>query len=96
MDNSAININVTADDFDSVITFDDETQWSTPDPQKNLPFNPSSSPWLYGTYHETSVVNASITYNFEGERLSIYIHSDELIYLFPPRTDPVRVRGLRS
>lgn len=82
MDNSAVNINVTVDDFDSVITFQDEAQWSTPDPTKNLPFNPSSSPWLYGTYHQTGVVNASLTFNFEGVQASICLCRCPDIFVF--------------
>jgi hypothetical protein len=62
-----MNVNVTVDDFDSVILFSDESQWFTPDPSKNLPFDPAKSPWLDGTYHLTSIVNASFSFNFEGE-----------------------------
>ncbi|KAF9506400.1 hypothetical protein BS47DRAFT_1367411 [Hydnum rufescens UP504] len=41
-----MNVNVTVDDFESVILFSDESQWFTSDPSKNLPFDPAKSPWL--------------------------------------------------
>jgi hypothetical protein len=66
MDPNAVNVNVTIDDFDPFLTFEDESQWTTPNPQENLPFDPSKSPWLDGTYHLTNVTNATLSLEFEG------------------------------
>jgi len=71
-DPSAVNQNITIDDFDSVITYADQSEWSTPDPSKIISFNQSSTPWREGTYHLTSVVNASFTFNFEGPMIFVY------------------------
>jgi len=70
MDPSAVNQNITVDDFDSVVTYTDQGQWSTPNPQ--LLSNTSTTPWFDGTYHLTNVTNASFTFNFEGPTLFIY------------------------
>lgn len=66
MDPGAVNQNITIDDFDSVVTYADQSQWYTPNPQDSLPFNQSSTPWRAGTYHLTSTPNASFTFNFDG------------------------------
>ncbi|KAJ6554986.1 hypothetical protein DFH09DRAFT_1166056 [Mycena vulgaris] len=58
MDASAVNANVTVDDFDSVLSYPDQAAWSTPDPSTTS-FDAGSSPWLMGTYHSTRVANAS-------------------------------------
>lgn len=70
-------MNLTVDDFDSVITFADQSQWSTPDPQKNLPFDPTKSPWLDGTYHLTNIANASFSFDFEGESMADSVNIEE-------------------
>ena len=54
-------------DFDSLITYENQDIWLTPDPSKNLPFNQSNSPWFAGTYHVTNVTNTSFSFNFDGE-----------------------------
>lgn len=66
MDTSAVNQNITVDDFDSVITYADNSVWQSPDPSANLPYNASASPWWEGTYHQTDVVNASLNFTFQG------------------------------
>jgi hypothetical protein len=65
MDASAVNVNVTVDDFDSVISYADQSVWQTPDPSSPS-FNASGSSWLMGTYHTTDVLNASFAFNFTG------------------------------
>jgi hypothetical protein len=65
MDASAVNANVTVDDFDSVISYADQAAWETPDPSSSS-FNASGSQWLMGTYHSTSVANATLSFNFTG------------------------------
>jgi len=52
-------------DFDSVVTYADQGQWSTPNPQ--LLSNDSVTPWKDGTYHLTNITNASLTFDFEGK-----------------------------
>lgn len=73
MSSQAIYKNVTVDDFDSPITFDDEANWTTPDPSKHLPFNQSSTPWFAGTYHATNVTGAHFTFDFEGTCELVYV-----------------------
>jgi hypothetical protein len=65
MDASAVNVNVTVDDFDSVISYADQSVWQTPDPSSPS-FSASGSSWLMGTYHTTDVLNASFAFNFTG------------------------------
>ncbi|KAF5363126.1 hypothetical protein D9757_007965 [Collybiopsis confluens] len=67
MDSSAVNINITVDDFDSVLAYADQSVWTTPDPS-SADYHPSSSQWLLGTYHKTDTVNATNT----GPALYIY------------------------
>ena len=69
MDPSSVNQNITVDDFDSVVTYASQSDWSTPNPQLSLPFNQSNTPWFAGTYHETTVINASFLFNFDGMHL---------------------------
>lgn len=66
MDPSAVNVNVTVDDFDSVLSYADQSVWSTPDPSSSS-FDDTNSPWLKGTFHETNSVGATISFNFTGE-----------------------------
>jgi hypothetical protein len=66
MDTSAVNVNVTVDDFDSVLSYPDQSKWQTPDPS-NSSFNASDSPWWMGTFHKTDVIDASVSFNFTGE-----------------------------
>lgn len=65
MDSSAVNINVTVDDFDSILSYPDQSVWQTPDPSSSS-FNASASPWLMGTFHKTEAVGASVDFNFTG------------------------------
>jgi len=71
MDPSAANKNLTVDDFDSLVTYADQSQWSTPDPSSDTS-NQSTSPWKDGTYHLTAVTNAFFTFNFEGPTIFVY------------------------
>jgi hypothetical protein len=65
MDPSAVNVNVTVDDFDSVISYPDQSEWQTPDPS-GPSFTTNGTPWLMGTFHQTDAVNASFSFNFTG------------------------------
>ncbi|KAJ3872576.1 hypothetical protein F5051DRAFT_150965 [Lentinula edodes] len=71
MDSSAVNFNVTVDDFDSVLSYPDQSVWTTPDPSSS-DYLPENSPWLLGTFHKSDTVNASINFNFTGPALYIY------------------------
>lgn len=65
MDASAVNWNVTIDDFDSLLTYEDNSIWTTPDPSAS---NYSiAGPWLRGTYHKTETEGASVSLNITGE-----------------------------
>jgi hypothetical protein len=55
----AVNWNMTIDDFDSMLT------WETPD-LSAAGFDPSTSPWLSGTYHNTMIIGASMSLNITG------------------------------
>lgn len=69
MDPTAVNVNVTVDDFDSILSYADQSVWQTPDPSSPT-FNATNSPWLMGTFHETDTVGASLSINFTGARRS--------------------------
>lgn len=71
MDSTAVNTNVTIDDFDSVLAYDDQAVWVTPDPSSPT-FNASASPWMRGTYHQTETKAASLSFNFTGPAIYIY------------------------
>ncbi|KAF9529115.1 hypothetical protein CPB83DRAFT_284511 [Crepidotus variabilis] len=71
MDLNAVNRNITIDDFDSVLTYSDQAQWSTPDPSANN-FTTNGSPWLTATYHNTTVKGASVSLNFTGAGVYLY------------------------
>jgi hypothetical protein len=66
MDPSAVNLNLTVDDFYSVVAYKNVAAWSTPDPSA-ADFNPAASTFREGTGHVTSVVNESFTFEFLGE-----------------------------
>ncbi|KAJ7660454.1 hypothetical protein B0H17DRAFT_1095417 [Mycena rosella] len=71
MDASAVNANVTVDDFDSVLSYADQAAWQTPDPSSPA-FDAGTSEWLMGTYHTTSVVGASVSFNFTGPAIYVF------------------------
>ncbi|KAF5376722.1 hypothetical protein D9615_007837 [Tricholomella constricta] len=74
MDTSAVNVNATVDDFDSVLSYPEQSAWQTPDPSSPS-FDASATSWWMGTYHKTDVVGASVAFNFTGPALFIYGHS---------------------
>ncbi|KAK7032594.1 hypothetical protein VNI00_012857 [Paramarasmius palmivorus] len=74
MDPSAVNTNLTIDDFDSLLTYADQSQWTTPD-TFSAEYNPDSKEWLRGTYHLTEDVGAEVALNFTGPAIYIYGHS---------------------
>ena len=49
MDSDAVNVNVTVDDFDSVLWYPNQGDWKTPDPF-SADYNADSKEWLRGTY----------------------------------------------
>ncbi|KAK7445755.1 hypothetical protein VKT23_014751 [Stygiomarasmius scandens] len=71
MDDSAVNFNVTVDDFDSILDYPDQAAWTTPDPSSSS-FSAAGSSWLMGTYHKTEEINASVSLNFTGPAIFIY------------------------
>ncbi|KAG6901555.1 hypothetical protein C0995_010612 [Termitomyces sp. Mi166 len=74
MDSTAVNTNITVDDFDSVVYYPDQSTWQTPDPSSPS-FNASATPWWMGTYHKTDIIGASVTFNFTGPAIFVYGHS---------------------
>ncbi|KAF8181035.1 hypothetical protein BJ912DRAFT_882471 [Pholiota molesta] len=70
MDPSAVNWNVTIDDFDSILTYEDPGVWNTPDPSASN--YSTAGPWLRGTYHQTDSKDASVGLNITGPALYIY------------------------
>jgi len=64
MDPTAVNWNVTIDDFDSNLDYEDQGAWTTPDPSATN-FVRSDKPWLRGTYHHTTR-NTAVTLKFTG------------------------------
>ncbi|THU86309.1 hypothetical protein K435DRAFT_763499 [Dendrothele bispora CBS 962.96] len=74
MDDSAVNFNVTVDDFDSILAYPNQAAWTTPDPSSSS-FSAAGSPWLMGTFHRTEEVNASVSLNFTGPAIFIYGYS---------------------
>jgi len=71
MDPKAVNYNVTIDDFDSILTYSDQASWTTPDPS-SFNYTSNGSPWLRGTYHNTTVAGASVSLNFTGPAIYVY------------------------
>lgn len=65
MDPSAVNWNVTIDDFDSILTYEDPGVWTTPDPSASD--YSTAGPWLRGTYHQTDSKGASVALNITGQ-----------------------------
>lgn len=65
MDPNAINYNVTVDDFDSVLIYGDQSQWTTPDPSSGG-FDGDDPRYLRGTWHLTEDVGAVVRLNFTG------------------------------
>ncbi|CED84703.1 hypothetical protein [Phaffia rhodozyma] len=70
--------NLTVDDFDSLLSYADQTQWSTPNPQLNPGwFNDTSQAgadavWHEATWHKTNVPGASVAFNFTGSSLYVW------------------------
>ncbi|KAG8984075.1 hypothetical protein FRB95_006765 [Tulasnella sp. JGI-2019a] len=73
MDSTAVNLNITIDDWASILNYTNPSDWQTPDPQSPaIASTLSTTPWLDGTWHKTSVTNASVILNFEGPALYIF------------------------
>ncbi|WWD22547.1 hypothetical protein CI109_107040 [Kwoniella shandongensis] len=69
--------NVTVDDFDSLITYSDYSQWTTPNPQDhpswyNATGDVTGVPWHEATIHYTTIPNASFSLNSTATSIWIY------------------------
>ncbi|KAJ6617316.1 hypothetical protein B0H10DRAFT_2218654 [Mycena sp. CBHHK59/15] len=62
--------NLTVDDFDSLVTYPDQSQWTTPDP--SAAHDPALDVWFDGTYHNTNVSGASFSFDFEGSAFYLW------------------------
>ncbi|KAJ7644705.1 hypothetical protein FB45DRAFT_824844 [Roridomyces roridus] len=71
MDASAVNFNVTTDDFDSILSYADQGAWQTPDPS-SASYDPKTSQWLLGTFHSTNVTGATVEFNFTGPAIYVF------------------------
>ncbi|KAJ6471762.1 hypothetical protein C8R47DRAFT_988001 [Mycena vitilis] len=65
-----IKFNLTVDDFDSLITYPDQGQWTTPDPSAAR--DPALDIWFDDTYHRTNVTGASLSFGFKGSEFFLY------------------------
>ncbi|KAF7326192.1 hypothetical protein MKEN_00471400 [Mycena kentingensis (nom. inval.)] len=63
--------NVSIDDFDSLITYPVQSQWTTPDPSRGP--GPAEAGWFDGTYHHrTNVTHAQFSFSFTGTDVYIF------------------------
>ncbi|KAJ7243817.1 hypothetical protein B0H12DRAFT_1236301 [Mycena haematopus] len=67
---SNIKFTLAVDDFDSLITYPDQSQWTTPDPSAGP--DPALDIWFDATYHRTNVTGASFSFDFKGSEFSLY------------------------
>ncbi|KAJ6534859.1 hypothetical protein B0H19DRAFT_963902 [Mycena capillaripes] len=65
-----IKFNLTVDDFDSLVTYPDQSQWTTPDPSAAR--DPALDIWFDDTYHRTNVTGASLSFGFKGSEFFLY------------------------
>lgn len=62
MDSSAVKVSMTADDFDSILSYvPDQASWTTPDPW-SADVDLETTPW----WHRTEQVDAPVSLNFTG------------------------------
>jgi len=66
----ATKFNLTVDDFDSLITYPDQSQWLTPDPSAAP--DPTLDIWFDKTYHLTNATGASFSFDFTGGEFFLY------------------------
>ncbi|KAF9256717.1 hypothetical protein L218DRAFT_975338 [Marasmius fiardii PR-910] len=69
--------NLTLDDFDAVLNYSDQMQWTMPDPWSSE-YDSDLKEWLRGTWHITDVVGVEVSLGFDGPSLWIYGHSGPL------------------
>ncbi|KAJ6504554.1 hypothetical protein DFH09DRAFT_1000692 [Mycena vulgaris] len=67
---SVTKFNLTVDDFDSLITYPEQSQWITPDP--SAAHDPALDIWFDGTYHLTNTTGASFSFAFKGAEFFLY------------------------
>ncbi|KAJ7486777.1 hypothetical protein FB451DRAFT_1337471 [Mycena latifolia] len=70
MRSAATKFNLTVDDFDSLITYPDQSQWVTPDPSAAP--DPALDIWFDKTYHRTNTTGASFSFGFTGTEFFLY------------------------
>ncbi|KAF7333275.1 hypothetical protein MSAN_02422000 [Mycena sanguinolenta] len=68
--NSNVKFTLAVDDFDSVITYANQSHWTTPDPSAAP--DPALNIWFDATYHRTNVSGASFSFDFKGSQISLY------------------------
>ncbi|KAJ7191686.1 hypothetical protein GGX14DRAFT_481021 [Mycena pura] len=69
-DVAVTKFNLTVDDFDSLITYPVQSQWTTPDPSAGR--NPALAEWFDETFHRTNVTGASFSFGFKGSEFFLY------------------------
>lgn len=60
MHRSPTQFNLTVDDFDSLITYPNQSLWLTPDPSAGT--NPALDIWVGERYHLTNTTGASFSF----------------------------------
>lgn len=58
------------DDFDSLITYANQSQWATPEPSAAP--DPALDIWFDGTYHRSNTAGASLSFRFTGAEFFLY------------------------
>ncbi|KAF8144685.1 hypothetical protein K438DRAFT_1873392 [Mycena galopus ATCC 62051] len=67
---SNIKFTLSVDDFDSLITYANQSQWTTPDPSAGP--DATLDIWFDATYHRTNVSGAWFSFGFKGSEFSLY------------------------
>ncbi|KAF7303345.1 hypothetical protein MIND_00562200 [Mycena indigotica] len=65
-----LKFNLTIDDFDSLITYPNQSHWATPDPSAGP--NATLAGWFDETYHRTNITGAVFEFKFKGSEFFIF------------------------
>ncbi|KAK6981115.1 hypothetical protein R3P38DRAFT_3115145 [Favolaschia claudopus] len=68
--NHVQKFNLTIDDFDSLITYPNQSHWTTPDP--SAAHDPALDIWFDDTFHRTNVSGASFEFGFKGSEFFLF------------------------
>ncbi|KAF7303347.1 hypothetical protein MIND_00562400 [Mycena indigotica] len=65
-----LKFNLTIDDFDSLVTYPNQSHWATPDPSAGP--NATLAGWFDETYHRTNITGAVFEFKFKGSEFFIF------------------------